>query len=128
MRVNKRLVVIFIIFLFSFTNFVYSQDDIKEEKGKVNTEEKSEYTPFRKMARGLSNVTLCWVEIPRQAIKASKKEKDTRGLFWGSIKGLTYTATRFCVGVYEIVTFLAPPYKPIVDPEFIFSEDEKEGD
>ena len=139
MRTNKKIIFIF-IFLFSFTNLVFSEEKIEEKKEltateaktetktATDTEKKPEYTPLRKMARGLSNATLCWVEIQRQAIKATKKEKSPKELAWSPIKGLTYTATRFCVGVYEVVTFLAPPYKPIVNPEFVFSEEKEEED
>ncbi|MBU2102605.1 MAG: exosortase system-associated protein, TIGR04073 family [Candidatus Omnitrophota bacterium] len=86
----------------------------------------TENNPLRKITRGAVNTALCWVEIPRQTIKVNKEKGDIAGIFWGPVKGLTYTAGRFCVGVYEMATFLLPPYKPVVQPEFIFSDEEQE--
>ncbi|MDD5584399.1 MAG: exosortase system-associated protein, TIGR04073 family [Candidatus Omnitrophica bacterium] len=86
----------------------------------------SDNNPLRKMARGAVNAALCWVEVPRQTVIVNKEKGDIAGFFWGPLKGLTYTAGRFCVGVYEMATFLLPPYKPVVQPEFIFSEEEQE--
>jgi len=41
------------------------------------------------------------------------------------VKGVSYFVGRTVLGIYEITTFLIPPYKPVVTPEFIFSDDEK---
>jgi putative exosortase-associated protein (TIGR04073 family) len=85
-----------------------------------------DYNPLRKVARGAANATLGWVEIPRQTIKVNQKKGDIAGVFWGPLKGFVCFIGRTAVGIYEMVTFLVPPYKPVVEPEFIFSEDEEE--
>lgn len=81
--------------------------------------------PLRKAARGAVNATLGWAEIPRQIIKENKGKKDIKTVLWGPVKGFSYFVSRTAVGIYEITTFLIPPYKPVVDPEFIFPDDEK---
>ncbi|MDD5195259.1 MAG: exosortase system-associated protein, TIGR04073 family [Candidatus Omnitrophica bacterium] len=110
----KRLILLLFIFQL-FILPLYAQN-----------EKISDNNPLRKITRGAVNTTLCWVEIPRQTIKVNREKGDIAGLFWGPMKGLTYTAGRFCVGIYEMATFLLPPYKPVVQPEFIFSEEEQE--
>ena len=124
----KKIIIFSIIFqLFLVPAYCI---DAKTDKGadkSISTDEKpSDYSPLRKIARGGINTLFCWVEIPRQAMKINREKGDVAAIFWGPLKGLTYTAGRFCVGIYEIATFLIPPYKPVVKPEFIFSEEEQE--
>lgn len=97
-----------------------------EAKGEVVLREKvSDQNPLRKVARGAVNVTLGWAEIPRQVIKVNKENGDIAGVFWGPLKGFAFFIGRTAIGVYEVTTFLLPPYKPVVKPEFIFSEEEE---
>jgi len=81
-------------------------------------------SPLRKIARGAVNVSLGWVEIPRQMIKINEANGDISGAFWGPLKGFAYFIGRTAVGIYEITTFLLPPYKTVVDPEFILSDED----
>lgn len=83
----------------------------------------SDQNPLRKVARGAVNTTLGWVEIPRQMIKENKSKGDIAGVFWGPLKGFAFFVGRTAVGLYEVTTFLIPPYKPVVNPEFILSEE-----
>jgi putative exosortase-associated protein (TIGR04073 family) len=84
----------------------------------------SDQNPLRKVARGAVNATLGWVEIPRQMMKENKTKGDIAGVFWGPLKGFAFFVGRTAVGIYEVTTFLIPPYKPVVNPEFILSEDD----
>jgi putative exosortase-associated protein (TIGR04073 family) len=86
----------------------------------------SQNNPLRKMARGVVNASLGWIEITRQMIKVNEKEGELAGFFWGSLKGLTFCLGRTILGVYEVSTFLFPPYRALVKPEFILSEEEEE--
>ncbi|MEI8349984.1 MAG: exosortase system-associated protein, TIGR04073 family [Candidatus Omnitrophota bacterium] len=81
-------------------------------------------SPLRKIARGAVNVSLGWVEIPRQMIKVNEEGGDISGVFWGPLKGFAYFIGRTAVGIYEMTTFLLPPYKTVVDPEFILSDED----
>ncbi len=92
----------------------------------VLRERASDQNPLRKVARGAVNVTLGWVEIPRQMIKVNKTKGDIAGVFWGPLKGFAFFVGRTAVGLYEVTTFLIPPYKPVVNPEFILSDDDND--
>lgn len=89
-----------------------------------------DHNPLRKLARGAVNTTLSVVEIPRQMIKVKQDisgiSGDIAGIFWGPLKGFTFFLGRTAVGIYELTTFLIPPYKPVVKPEFIFADEEEE--
>ncbi|MCM8786536.1 MAG: exosortase system-associated protein, TIGR04073 family [Candidatus Omnitrophica bacterium] len=121
---NKKISYLVVVLVFLFLPITFAQEKTQDEETSKNTT--WEYNPLRKISRGIANTALCWVEIPRQAVKVTKEKGEATGIFWGPLKGLTYTARRFFVGVYEVVTFLAPPYKPIIDPEFVFSEEEED--
>jgi putative exosortase-associated protein (TIGR04073 family) len=84
----------------------------------------TEENPLRKIARGATNTTLGWLEIPRQTIKESRAKGEIGGAFWGPLKGFAYFIGRTAVGIYEVTTFLLPPYKPVVEPEFIFADED----
>ena len=91
------------------------------------------YTPLSKLARGLVNVSLGWLEIPRQMVKVKEEGNpgltgEFAGAFWGPLRGFTYFAGRMVVGTYEVGTFLIPTYKPLVEPEYIFSDDDNNND
>ena len=97
----------------------------QEAQGTVGLRERvSDQNPLRKVARGAVNTTLGWVEIPRQMIKVNKAKGDIAGVFWGPLKGFAFFVGRTAVGLYEVTTFLIPPYKPVVNPEFILSDDD----
>lgn len=103
----KKVITIFIV-LQIFCASVYAIDN----------------NPIRKAARGIVNVVLAFVEVPRQIIQVTEDEGEVAGLSWGVAKGFSYVLGRVGVGVYEIATFLIPPYRPILKPEFIFPEEE----
>jgi len=87
-----------------------------------------DYNPLSKFARGLVNVSVGWVEIPRQMVKVKEAENheisgELAGVTWGPLKGFAYFLGRAIVGSYEVVTFLIPTYKPLIRPEYIFADD-----
>ncbi len=87
-----------------------------------------DYNPLSKLARGLANVSLGWLEIPRQMMKVKAAEGnelsgEIAGIFWGPLKGFTYFMGRMFVGTYEVGTCIIPSYKPLLRPEYIFADD-----
>ncbi len=77
---------------------------------------------FHKLGRGVSNVLLGWIEIPRNIAREWRKTDPFTGTILGSIKGVGWTVARTLAGVYEIVSFPFPvpgDYDPIMKPEFI---------
>ncbi len=107
----KKIIIIFIFFAISFSVVIfcgYAEDN----------------NPLRKFSRGLVNLSVGWLEIPRQMVKVKESSGDIAGLFLGPLKGFAYTVGRMVVGAYEIGTFLVPPYRKVIEPEFIFSDRE----
>jgi len=88
------------------------------------------YNALRKFGRGVTNIVLSCAEVPRQMIKVKEEVGqpggDIAGLFYGTLRGVGYWVGRTCIGVYELTTFMIPSYKPVVEPEFIFSDQEEE--
>lgn len=103
--VKKAVILLIIAQLFSFN--LYAND----------------YNALRKLARGVINLSMAFVEVPRQMIKENEKHGDIAGLVWGTLKGVSYSVGRAALGVYETATFLIPTYKPLVEPEFIFDNE-----
>jgi putative exosortase-associated protein (TIGR04073 family) len=80
--------------------------------------------PLRKLVRGFVNLGLCMAELGRQPMHTAKEEGDLAGATWGLAKGFAFTVGRAVLGAYEVSTFILPPYRPLVEPEFIFSDEE----
>ena len=78
-------------------------------------------TPKRKLGRGISNIFLCWYEIPRSWTMVKKEHGEVAGLSWGTIQGGGRMFHRLSVGFYEVFTFPRGE-KPLVYPEFVISE------
>ena len=84
-----------------------------------------EYNALRKFSRGFVNVLGGIVEVPRQVIKVTEKSGDIAGISYGLLKGFACWIGRTMVGVYEVGTFIFPSYRPLIEPEFIFEEEEE---
>ncbi|MDD3296384.1 MAG: exosortase system-associated protein, TIGR04073 family [Candidatus Omnitrophica bacterium] len=82
-----------------------------------------DYNALRKLGRGASNISLGWMEVFLQMGKVDKEAGPVAGFFWGLTKGIACAMGRTIYGAYDIVTFPVPSYKPLVEPEFIFSEE-----
>ena len=83
--------------------------------------QKTEYTPGRKLGRGLAGMTTCFLEIPGNILE----ETDERGAAWGMTlgfaEGMGRIVPRVLVGVWEFLTAPVPApegYKPILEPEY----------
>lgn len=90
------------------------------------------WPPFHKLSRGLFNVMSGFLEVPKQAIRESRKgeEKDLGltfiGFFSGLFLGTVYAVARTAVGAVEVATFPLPnlsgTYQPLMQPETVFSD------
>ena len=81
---------------------------------------------IRKLARGAANASTGWLEVFKQIERETVANGDIGGIFLGPIKGLFKAIGRTAAGVYEMATFIIPLpsyYDPLVEPEFVFSED-----
>ena len=77
--------------------------------------------PTRKLGRGVANLFLCLLEVPKSWTEVKAEHGEVAGLAWGTFRGLGRSGVRLGVGVYEVSTF---PFDkgPIVYPEFVVSQ------
>ena len=90
------------------------------------------WPPFHKLGRGIFNVATGLLEVPKQAVRESRKgEKKNVGLavigvFSGLLLGTGYAVGRTLGGAVEIITFPWPnpggTFAPLVQPETVFSD------
>ncbi len=74
----------------------------------------------RKLGRGLTNLTepLRMGELRRAMEQDAIWKSPEEGISTGLIHGLSNTAKRTLVGVFEVATFPLPSYEPVLEPEF----------
>jgi len=80
----------------------------------------------RKLIRGMANIGLGFVEIPKAIGEEAQLLDPFTGTFTGLVKGTGRTLARAGVGVYEVLTFpVESPrgYKAIIQPEFVMLDD-----
>lgn len=78
-----------------------------------------------KLLRGVGNVFLGVVEIPKTIWEETQALDPLTGTLTGVVKGTGRTIARMGVGVYEVVTFPVPVpkrYEPIIEPEFVLMD------
>jgi len=83
-------------------------------------------TPIRKLGRGLANFGTGILELPYNVVDVAEEEGYLAAVTYGVVKGIAMSLLRMGVGAYETVTFLIPlpwRYEPILEPEFMMSED-----
>jgi putative exosortase-associated protein (TIGR04073 family) len=71
--------------------------------------------PEEKMGRGLSNMAepIRMGELQRGIEQGGLLYGSDTGITTGFISGLNHTLARTGVGIYEVVTFPFPPYRPV---------------
>ena len=82
--------------------------------------------PAKKLGRGLANILTGWIELPKNIYDTSVEDNPLAGLTIGLAKGVGMTIVRTGAGIYEVVTFPFPipeDYGPVLEPEFVFSEE-----
>lgn len=83
--------------------------------------------PASKLGRGAINVVTGWVELPKNIYDTSVEESIPVGITVGLVKGFGMAVVRTGAGFYEVVTFpfdIPEGYIPILEPEFVFSNEE----
>jgi putative exosortase-associated protein (TIGR04073 family) len=76
-----------------------------------------------KLARGVSNMALGWLELPKQIYLTYKEDGIAKGVFIGPLKGVGMTLVRTVSGAGETATFFIPYpgfYDPYFDPPYVW--------
>ena len=92
-----------------------TDDDTYRENTEINQ-------MFHKLGRGVSNVLLGWVEVPKNIAKEWRRTEPFTGTIVGFFKGFGWAVARTVAGVYEVISFPFPVpknYEPIMYPEFV---------
>lgn len=75
-----------------------------------------------KLARGITNIATCIVEIPKQTYLTTRT-RGGMGYVIGPMKGIGMTIYRAFTGITDTVAFMVPQpgyYDPMIDPEFVW--------
>ena len=76
--------------------------------------------PENKLGRGLGNMTelVRGGEMQRSMEQTALWDGPNQMRPLGFARGFTRTMTRTGIGIYEVVTFPLPPYKPLLTPKY----------
>jgi putative exosortase-associated protein (TIGR04073 family) len=79
------------------------------------------------LGRGVTNIALCWLEVPHE-IEARVRESDSGrpfgivsnafGAALGALNGAIWGVERAVGGAFEVVLSPFPPYDPIMKPAY----------
>lgn len=108
----KRLIAVFVIL--AFVSGVFAPASFAQN-------------PVRKLGRGLANIATGILELPINIVEAADEDGYIAAATYGVVKGLAMIFLRTGVGLYETVTFLIPlpfHYEPILEPEFLMSDEQ----
>jgi len=73
----------------------------------------------QKLGSGLSNLTLGWLELPKNVVNTSNETNLAVGVTGGVLKGVLHPLGRTLAGTVDVLS--APfPTKPIVTPPFVW--------
>jgi len=78
-----------------------------------------EKTPINKFFRGFVNTLTFLVELPASICDVTKRKGAVSGCTLGVADGIATSFVRLGTGLFDLVTFLIPPYnKPLLKPEY----------
>lgn len=81
-------------------------------------------TVGRKLGSGFSNMTMGWIEIPKNTLNVTN-DIDTKyvifGVVGGLLKGTLHTLGRTLTGVIDVITFPLPT-KPMIRPDYVWDK------
>jgi putative exosortase-associated protein (TIGR04073 family) len=74
-----------------------------------------------KLGSALSNIALCWVEVPKTVLATTNQVNLALGLSGGVVKGILHTMGRVLTGVVDLLSFPLPT-QPIAEPQFVWQD------
>lgn len=76
-------------------------------------------SPFNKLGRGAINTATCWLEVPAEVCRVTAEKNALVGYTLGLTEGFFTTLLRGFTGIFDVATFIIPPYnKPLMQPEY----------
>ena len=108
MKKGLLILALGLVLAISFTSMAYAQN------------------PIEKLTRGAINTVTGWIEIPQNIYEASIEDNILNGITLGAAKGIGMAIIRTSAGLYDVTTFpfdIPEGYVPILEPEFIYSEE-----
>jgi len=85
----------------------------------------------KKLGRGVANMVTSPLEIINQPVNSINRQQtdgviaNTTAAVTGVAVGVGWTIWRLLAGAFDVVTFFAPPHKPVIDPEFVTNDFQK---
>ncbi|MBN3040485.1 MAG: hypothetical protein JW867_05110 [Candidatus Omnitrophica bacterium] len=67
--------------------------------------------PIGKFGYGLSEIALCWTEIPMSIQRRAEKTDPVSGFFVGLVEGTALGVRDVAQGTVDATFFMVPPYK-----------------
>ena len=116
---NKKWVAAVLLLFLSQVSLAFADDYSPSDLSRGNPMARA----GRKLGRGVSNVLLGWVEVPRGIESVGKESGFAASTTWGVLQGAGSALMRTGAGILEIATFPFPApskdYDPLVEPEYI---------
>ena len=118
MKSSMRIILVALV-MFSLAGAAMAQaPDVSRDQSQVGK-------MMNKLGRGIINVYLCWVEIPRSIAIEWERTDPVTGTVVGAVKGIGWGFARFATGIFEVYTFPFPVpgnYEPLIEPEWIITD------
>ena len=76
-------------------------------------------TISRKLGVGFSNMTLGWLEIPKNVINTMNDSNFALGILGGTAKGILHMGGRVMTGIVDVMSFPVPT-QPLTTPQFVW--------
>ena len=120
LRFDKRVWVMLSVLLVSMSGTALAYEYSPMEMSRPNSAARA----GRRLGRGVSNVLLGWVELPRGMEAVGHESGFSAGATWGVLQGAGAAFLRTAAGVVEVATFpvagvFSKNDDPLVEPEFI---------
>jgi putative exosortase-associated protein (TIGR04073 family) len=93
----------------------------------LSSKEQDELFPS-KLGSGVTNMSTCWTDVPRQIDKVSQEKDLVQGYTIGFGEGIFLGVARGISGAYDTATCLLPTdSEPFMKPEYTIDNPSKEG-
>jgi putative exosortase-associated protein (TIGR04073 family) len=122
----KKATVLAVLFILmaAFTTQSFAEEIVVEQMPAPEFQIEAEKIPYSKTAlnkleRGSANMATFWMELPASVARVSNESNPVMGVTVGAVNGVFTSAIRGLTAVFDVATFMIPPYsKPVMKPEY----------